>query len=385
MILPAGGVQRCRWRSIWPCEILPLFRTANGSGCPVHYSRFAATLSAFGDYLEALMRTDPLNLPATAARLRRLAHDGQLSASALDRALVLAGHTPALPDWRRFVDILLLLLGAALSLSGVFFFFAYNWADMPRLAKFGLIEGAIVLAVGLAAYLGLGSLAGRVALLAAAVLVGVLQAVFGQIYQTGADSYLLFLTWALLIAGWVAIGGYAPLWLLLLALLNLSLGFYWTQVLGASDTVLYVALAVLNAVWLLAWELAQHRGIAWLSGRWMPRLVALAMIGLLVVATIRYIFASPFVSQRDTLLWLGPAAYLLATVLLLYFYYRVLHDLFMLAVAALGIIIVVTAAGLEITDFRFEGYLALSALVVIQTAVLVYALRVVARRWEATT
>jgi uncharacterized membrane protein len=330
------------------------------------------------------MRTDPLELPATTARLRRLAHDGHLSADALDRALALAGHTSTLPDWRRFVDILLLLLGAALSLSGVFFFFAYNWADMPRLAKLGLIEGAIVLAVALAAYRGLSSLAGRVALLAAAVLVGALQAVFGQVYQTGADSYLLFLIWALLITGWVAIGGYAPLWLLLLALLNLSLGFYWIQVLGASDTALYVALAALNAVWLLAWELAQRRGIAWLSGRWMPRVVALTTILLLVSATIRYIFASSFESERDALLWLAPIVYLLYTLFTLFFYYRVLHDLFMLAAAALGIIIVVTAAGIEVTDFRFEGFLVLSALVVGQTALLVYALRAVARRWEAT-
>jgi len=331
------------------------------------------------------MRTDPLELPATPARLRRLAHDGHLSADALDRALALAGYTPTLPDWRRFVDILLLLLGAALSLSGIFFFFAYNWADMPRLAKLGLIEGAIVLAVALATYRGLGSLAGRVALLAAAVLVGLLQAVFGQIYQTGADSYLLFLIWALLIAGWVAIGGYAPLWLLLLALLNLSLSFYWTQVLGAADTALSLALAALNALWLLAWEFAQRRGIAWLGGRWMPRVVALTTIGLLVSATIRYIFASSFESERDSLLLLAPIVYLLYTLFTLFFYYRLLHDLFMLAAAALGIIIVVTAAGLNATDFRFESFLVLSVLVVGQTAVLVYALRAVTRRWEATT
>ncbi len=328
------------------------------------------------------MRTDPLELPATPARLRRLAHDGYLSAGALDRALALAGHTPTLPDWRRFVDILLLLLGAALSLGGVFFFFAYNWADMPRLAKFGLIEGAILLAVALAAYKGLGSLAGRVALLAAAVLVGVLQAVFGQIYQTGADSYLLFLLWALLIAGWVAIGGYAPLWLLLLALLNLSLIFYWTLVLGVADTALYLALAALNAIWLLAWEFARGWGIAWLSGRWMPRVVALTTIALLVSATIRYIFASSYESERDSMLLLAPIIYLLYTFFTLIFYYRYLHDLFMLAAAALGIVIVATAAGIQVTDFRFEGYLVLSALVVGQTALLVYALRVVARRWE---
>ncbi|MEO7910501.1 MAG: DUF2157 domain-containing protein [Roseiflexaceae bacterium] len=330
------------------------------------------------------MWTEPLELPASAARLRRLAHDGHLNAGALDRALALAGQIPTLPDWRRFVDILLLLLGAALSVSGIFFFFAYNWADMPRLAKFGLIEAAILLAVTLAAYRGLGSLAGKVALLAAAMLVGVLHAVFGQVYQTGADSYLLFLLWALLIIGWVAIGGYAPLWLLLLALLNLSLGFYWTQVLGAADTALYVALAALNAAWLLAWELARGRGIARLSERWMPRVVALTTLALLVIATIRYIFASAFESERDPLLLLAPIVYLVYTLLTLIVYYRYMRDLFMLAAAALGIIIIVTAAGLQMTDFRFEGYLVLSALVVGQTAVLVYALRAVARRWEAT-
>jgi uncharacterized membrane protein len=330
------------------------------------------------------MRTDPLELPATSARLRRLAHDGHLSAKALDRALVLAGHTPTLADWRRFVDMLLLLLGAALSLGGVVFFFAYNWADIPRLAKFGVIEGAILLAVALAAYQGLGSFAGKVALLAAAVLVGVLQAVFGQIYQTGADSYLLFLIWALLIAGWVAIGGYAPLWLLLLALLNLSLIFYWTQVLGTTDTALYLALAALNAFWLLVWEFARSRGFAWLSGRWMPRIVALATIMLLVIATTRYIFASSDELERDVLLRLAPVIYLLYTLFTLICYYRYLRDLFMLAAAALGIIIVVTAVGIQVIDLRFEGYLMLSALIIIQTGMLVYALRAVARRWEAT-
>jgi len=328
------------------------------------------------------MRTDLQE--ATPARLRRLAHDGHLSVGALDRALALAGVTPTLADWRRFVDILLLLLGAALSVSGIFFFFAYNWADMPRLAKFGLIEAAILLVVALAAYRGLGSLAGKVALLAAALLVGVLQAVFGQVYQTGADSYLLFLLWALLIVGWVAIGGYAPLWLLLLALLNLSLGFYWAQVLGTADTALYLALAALNALWLLAWELARGRGTAWLGGRWMPRVVALTTIMLLVLATMRYIFAASFELERDALLLLAPIIYLLYTILTLICYYRYVRDLFMLAAAALGIIIVVTAAGLQMTDFRFEGFLMLSALVILQTAVLVYALRAVARRWEAT-
>ena len=85
------------------------------------------------------MRIDPLEQPVTPARLRRLAHDGHLSADALDRALALAGHIPTLPDWRRFVDVLLLLLGVALSLSGVFFFF-HSLQDISRLAMKGLTK-----------------------------------------------------------------------------------------------------------------------------------------------------------------------------------------------------------------------------------------------------
>jgi len=340
-------------------------------------------VSAYVDHLEGMMRTDPLELPATPARLRALAHRGHLSASTLDRALALAGHTPAASAWRRFADTMLLLLGAALSLSGIFFFFAYNWAAMPRLAKFGVIEIAILLAVALAARKGLSSLTGQVALLTAAVLVGVLQAVFGQVYQTGADSYLLFLFWSLLIVGWVAIGAYAPLWLLLLALLNLSLTFYWTQVLGSANTSLYLALAALNALWLLTWEFARGQGIGWLSGRWMPHVVALATIALLTIATIRSIFATSYEWEHDRALLLAPAVYLIYTLFILLFYYRYLRDLLMLAAAALGIIVVATSVGLKVTDFESEGYIVLSALVVAQTAVMVYALRFVARRWES--
>jgi len=338
--------------------------------------------SADIDHVEGIMQIDPLELPASPARLRALAHSGHLSASTLDRALALSGHIPTAPAWRRFADTLLLRLGAALGLSGIFFFFAYNWAAMPRLAKFGVIEGAILIAVALATYKGLGSLTGRVALLAAAVLVGVLQAVFGQVYQTGADSYLLFLSWALLIAGWVAIGAYAPLWLLLLALLNLSLSFYWSQVLGVADTSLYLALAALNAGWLFAWEFARRRGISWLSGRWMPRLVALMTLGLLVSATIRYIFAPTYEWGYDRALSLAPIAYLIFTLFMMLFYYRYLRDLFMLAAAALGLIVVATSVGVNVTEFRYEGYIVLSGLIIAQTAAMVYALRFVARRWE---
>ena len=45
--------------------------------------------------------------------------------------------------------------------------------------------------------------AGKAALLAAALLTGGLLALIGQTYQTGADTFELFATWAALILPWV--------------------------------------------------------------------------------------------------------------------------------------------------------------------------------------
>ena len=89
----------------------------------------------------------------------------------------------------------------------------------------------IVAGVALSAWRGLDSGPGRIALLAAGFLVGVLLAVYGQVYQTGADPYGLFVTWGLLIVGWALIGRQAGLWMLTLVLANLSVILYWTQVL----------------------------------------------------------------------------------------------------------------------------------------------------------
>ncbi|HEU5098111.1 MAG TPA: hypothetical protein VFU22_03635, partial [Roseiflexaceae bacterium] len=95
------------------------------------------------------------------------------------------------------------------------------------------------------------------------------------------------------------------------------------------------------------------------------------------------IFASSYEWEQDRALALAPIAYTIFTLAALLYYYRYLRDLFMLATAALGMIVVVTAAGVNVADFRYEGYLVLSGLVIAQTAALVYGLRFVARRWEA--
>jgi hypothetical protein len=81
-------------------------------------------------------RPSPLERKASSEQLERLAQKGYLNLPGLERALTLAGYIPGLEAWRKFLDYTLLALGVAFALSGVIFFFAFNWAEMHRFLKF---------------------------------------------------------------------------------------------------------------------------------------------------------------------------------------------------------------------------------------------------------
>ena len=189
---------------------------------------------------------------------------------------------------------------------------------------------------------------GKSALFAAGFLVGVLLAVYGQVYQTGADPFGLFLAWAVLILGWALVGRQVGLWMLLLVLLNLTLILYWTQVVepqglnllgiagplaGLSVTFVDATLVALvftfNALALVLWEVLAGRGIVWMGGRTFPRVVSLLALAPVVSSGLILIVASSF-GEVDgwnvlgLLLFVGFAAASL-------FYFRVrVHDLFIL-------------------------------------------------------
>lgn len=334
------------------------------------------------------MARNPLDLPASDARLRRLAHEGHLDSAALERAYTLNGHVPAGAEWRRFFDYLLLALGVVFLLSGIFFFFAYNWAAIPALLKLGLIQAAIVAASGTASVLGVTRLPGQIALTTAAALIGVLLAVYGQIYQPIADNYQLFLVWAIISVPWVAISRFAPLWLGWLVLLNLSLGLWADQQTAADFATAMLLLFVLNAGWLLGWETVRRRPVDWMQPRWVPQLVAIATFAAVFAPTLEFIFTLE--SPNSLPVMLAPIVYLLLCGMTIFVYTRNIRDLFILTICALSIIGVITAAaGKLIFDYldtlfgAFDGSLVLSILVIVQAAVAVLLLQRLARRWEA--
>ena len=323
-----------------------------------------------------------LDSPPTAHQLRHLAKNGLLDLSALDRALKIINHTPNIKRWENFLSLLFLILGTGLIVSGIFFFFAFNWADMGRFFKLGLLEAAVVIAVGLAFWRGLDRLSGQIALTAAGLMVGALVAVYGQIYQTGADSYRLFLTWAGLITGWVLISKFTTLWLVWVALLNLSLIFYWTQVVGEVDSKLYLGLFLLNGGGMLVWEISHAYGVAWLKSRWPPRLLSLPAFVVLVQPTIIFIL-SAWERSNDPWLFLMFGLFIVAAGLVLYLYSQRILDLFMLTVAAFSLIIVFNTWLANLLESWDEFLLFFLSLLFIGQAVLVVTwLRRVSKLWE---
>ena len=216
-------------------------------------------------------------MASTRRELISLIEQGVIPPEQVMRAVQASGLHPSPRAWALFIDRLLLWLGGLALAFAVLFFVAYNWAEMGRWLRFGVVQVATVLAVGIAVWPKASPMVQRVALTSATLLVGVLLALFGQVYQTGADPWQLFFSWALLTLPWVWVARYELLWVLWLGLLNLAVGLYFRTwggpfgVLTSSDAALW-GLFGLNTLALITWEWgARFRG--W-PRQWAVRLLA---------------------------------------------------------------------------------------------------------------
>ena len=161
--------------------------------------------------------------------IEQLLKQGSLPLSNVEAA---ASHLQVYPNahtWRSFFDKAALVVGVIALVLSLVFFIAYNWQDMGKMGKFALVEGA--LAITIALYVALSfrrrfKLIRQLLLLIASIITGSLLALFGQVYQTGADTWQLFFWWAVLIVPWVVIARFPALWLLWLGLINACLILY---------------------------------------------------------------------------------------------------------------------------------------------------------------
>ena len=283
---------------------------------------------------------DLLDRAATLERVQAAVAPLRPPPATVDRVLAIAARTPDPSAWRRFLASALLLLGAGLLLSGIVSFFAFNWADMGRLAKMGLIALAIA-GSAIAALRDPGALTGRVFLFAASVLVGALLAVFGQAYQTGADPWGLFAVWALLVLPWTLAARFTPSWLLVIALVDVAYVLYVAQVLERDgwDVTLLLGIVAVHVLAVMAWEAQRMRTRPWLDDAWAPRLlVVVALLVLLAPALV--VLAYPSWDQRIGAVALVVLSFVV--VLIGVFHRLVRPDAFMLTAAAGSVMAVVT-------------------------------------------
>jgi uncharacterized membrane protein len=234
--------------------------------------------------------------------------------------------------WADWGGRAVLAVGAGHLLAGIVFFFAYNWADMPAVAKFAVIEADIVLACAGSWLAGFERPVGQALLIGASVLVGVLLAVIGQVYNTGADAYSLFAAWTLLILPWTVASRSAAHWCVWLVVSHCAARLYGEQALIAdgliTQAVLEVGLGAHAALALLLRELAAAKGMAWLSERWTRIILVVATLVLLFIPAAAYVLD-----------WQGgavaPAAFVVALALGAAVYRRWLPD-FAASAAVIG-------------------------------------------------
>ncbi|GHT98936.1 hypothetical protein FACS1894154_05100 [Betaproteobacteria bacterium] len=291
-----------------------------------------------------------------------LAESGLLHAGQVKDAARLDALRPARAAWLEMGSRVCAYAGTLLLASAVIFFFAYNWADLPRFAKIGLALAGVVVAVAAAGFSRPFATGWRAALFGASLCTGALLALIGQTYQTGADIWELFAAWALLITPFVLLARSSASWLLWLVVANMALIRMLNQNFGfilwyynTNELSLFIV-AGFNLVLLAALELWSAR-LLLRPSRHLHRVTALALIWPLTFAGC--------VAWDDADYALLSFGFFALAAVMLWFYRQIRFDLAMLAIAGFALIIV-TTTGLghwlfvEVTIFSLKNDTALS-------------------------
>lgn len=257
--------------------------------------------------------------------------------SSILRPLVQSGKLPSenyLPALEAFRDAnwwdnwalrALFALAVGHILAGVIFFFAHNWFGLADSLKFGLVGGGIGISVLLWIGLGLDSLAGKSFGIAATVLVGVMFAVFGQVYQTPSLLHTPFVLWAFMTLPFAAVSRNLAHWAvwLIIALVAMfayaETGFYIAGHPLAADMLIGIS-ALLAVTGIVVSDRFIRPQYSWARASWF-RLFLIAVGGGLLVT----VFTSTFWPWRHTDLAslsyvLSVVAFLLSLGLIFYLY-----------------------------------------------------------------
>ncbi len=253
----------------------------------------------------------------------------------------------------------MIVLGFSLCLCSVVFFFAFNWQIIPDWTKFSLIQTAFVITVFLSFRVGLNSFLGKSFLSSACLLVGVFFAVFGQIYQTGADSYVLFLGWAVAISPFVLISAFSGLWLFWIALINLTIILYFDSAftyLKNEDQVLLTVLSCFNGFILILREVFQSK-FSWINTLF-SRYVVFLFLQLAIAGELLYSIHDEQISFYTVI------SFILSVCLYVFFRYKCL-DFFIIAFCFITNATLCIIYILSFSSFNSSSYVLISLICIL--------------------
>lgn len=159
-------------------------------------------------------------------------------------------------EWKKFIKLLLLTIGVGFLLAGVIFFFAYNWEDLHKYTKLGVTQALIPIGIGVYLFFKGHPVIRELGAITATIMVGVAFAVYGQIYQTGANDFDFFFNWCAMVAVWVVLTNSPAHWLVYIILLNTTFfTYYYQYAYNWNFEDIYGALFLLNGSLLFAFKL----------------------------------------------------------------------------------------------------------------------------------
>jgi uncharacterized membrane protein len=252
--------------------------------------------------------------------------------------------------WGYWIAQVMAILGCTFILVGMIYYFAFNWQAMSSSYKFICIELGILCCVMGAWTYTLSKLSGQLFLIGACILVGAFLAVFGQVYQTGADSYELFLAWSLLILPWVLIGQLAALWMIWLILVNITLCLFWWQFVSPSLTKVYylsVILLLLNSFFLIVRECLFKNNTIWLQHSWHRIILVSMLLTLSLIPALQQILSSDF---SNTSLLISAILGACITLLMMFYFRYKQPDMWSLSLTILSICIMLLTIFYQFID-----------------------------------
>jgi uncharacterized membrane protein len=275
--------------------------------------------------------------------------------------------------WKKFLRLFFLSLGIGMTVSGIIFFFAYNWGDLHKFAKIGLTEGLLIATTSLLFFRKISETFKNFILFASSMLVGVIFAVFGQIYQTGANAYDFFLAWTLFVSIWVLISNFAPLWLLYLVLVNTTFILYSQQIAyDWSGVFIFTILFLFNFTALIISILLEKQKIP----IWFTHILALATASFATIGFLMGLFED---------FEIGFLALILLTILA--FSLGIWHGLktksgFYVSIIAFSLIISTTSFFVKIMNGELGMYLFISLFIIICVTLTIKSLIELQKKWN---